>query len=102
MSQAAFLAARDFLLERRTDYDAAYRDFHWPQLERYNWALDHFDALARGNERPALWIVDEAGGETKLSFAALSQRSNRVANFLRATGVKRGDRILLMLGNIVP
>ena len=83
MSASAFLAARDFLLERRLDYDAACRDFRWPRMERFNWALDHFDTLARGNDRPALWIVDEAGGETRLSFADLSQRSNRVANFLR-------------------
>ena len=102
MSQAAFLAARDFLLERRTDYDSAYRDFRWPHLDRFNWALDHFDAMARGNQRPALWIVEESGAETKLSFAELAQRSNQVANFLRSKGVKRGDRILLMLGNIAP
>jgi acetyl-CoA synthetase len=102
MSQAAFLAVRDFLLERRLDYDAAYRDFRWPRMDRFNWALDHFDAMARGNDRPALWIVEEAGGETRLSFAELSQRSNRVANFLRANGVKRGDRVLLMLGNVAP
>jgi len=102
MSQAAFLAARDFLIERRQDYDAAYRDFRWPSMDRFNWALDHFDAMARGNQRPALWLVDEAGGEVKLSFAALSERSNQVANFLRARGVRRGDRVLLMLGNIAP
>jgi acetyl-CoA synthetase len=102
MSQAAFLAARDFLIDKRQDYDAAYRDFRWPQMERFNWALDHFDTMARGNRHPALWLVDEAGGEVKLSFAELSERSNRVANFFRAQGVKRGDRVLLMLGNIAP
>jgi acetyl-CoA synthetase len=102
MSQAAFLAARDFLIERRQDYDAAYRDFRWPRMDRFNWALDHFDAMARGNQRPALWLVDEAGGDVKLSFATLSERSNQVANFFRERGVRRGDRVLLMLGNIAP
>jgi acetyl-CoA synthetase len=95
----AFLASRDFLLKHRTDYATAYRGFHWPELTHFNWALDYFDAMAAGNERPALWVVDENGSETKLSFAELSDRSNRVANFLRAIGVKRGDRILVMLGN---
>jgi acetyl-CoA synthetase len=58
--------------------------------------------MARGNQRPALWLVDEAGGDVKLSFAALSERSNQVANFFRERGVRRGDRVLLMLGNIAP
>jgi acetyl-CoA synthetase len=97
-----FLQAREFLLQRRTDYEAAYRGFEWPRLDRFNWALDWFDRYARGNDRPALWIVDDDGGEEKLSFADLSSRSNRVANFLRGRGVRRGDAILVMLGNVAP
>ena len=98
---APFIAARDFLLRHREDYAVAYRDFQWPKLTRFNWALDYFDVMARDNADPALWLVDEDAGETKLSFAALSERSNQVANALRAGGVRRGDRILVMLGNVV-
>ncbi len=95
----SFIEARDFLLAHREDYAAAYQGFRWPQLSEFNWALDYFDRIAAGNERPALWIVDE-GRETKLSFAQLSAQSNRLANHLRKLGVKRGDRVLLMLGNV--
>jgi acetyl-CoA synthetase len=97
-----FLAARDFLLQHREDYATAARQFRWPRLDRFNWALDYFDAMARDNHRPALWLVDEGGGEARLSFAELSARTNRVANHLRSLGVGRGDRVLLMLGNVVP
>jgi acetyl-CoA synthetase len=99
---SAFLAARDFLLARREDYAGAYAGFAWPKLDEFNWALDFFDAQAVGNARPALWIVNESGTEEKLSFEEMRQRSNRVANFLRAQGVKRGDRLLVMLPNVVP
>jgi acetyl-CoA synthetase len=99
---APFVAARDFLLRHREDYATAYRDFAWPKLDRFNWALDYFDVIARANVQPALWLVDEGGGETKLSFAALSERSNQIANALRSLGVRRGDRILVMLGNVAP
>jgi acetyl-CoA synthetase len=102
-----FQEARAFLLKHRTDYDAAVKGFRWPDPVPFNWALDWFDAeLARDAEsrdRTALWIVDAASGEdTKPSFATLSRRSNQVANFLRAQGLKRGDHLLLLLGNVVP
>ena len=99
---AEFLKARDFLLSHRADYGAAYRDFRWPQLEEFNWALDYFDRLAEGNSRPALCVLEEGGSKITLSFAELSRRSNQVARFLRGLGVARGDRILLMLGNDPP
>ncbi|WBO62996.1 AMP-binding protein [Streptomyces camelliae] len=95
----AFRAARDFLLEHREDYATAYAGFTWPRPAHFNWALDWFDAIAAGNDRTALHIVEEDGGETKLSFAELAERSNRVANHLRARGVRAEDRVLVMLGN---
>ena len=62
MTAATFKAARDFLLANRTDYATAYRDFRWPALDQFNWALDWFDAELAHNpdskDRPALWIVD--------------------------------------------
>jgi acetyl-CoA synthetase len=97
----AFLARRDFLLKHRTDYDTAIRGFEWPVQEHFNWALDYFDALATGNDRPALHIVEEDGTEAIRSFAELSAASDRVANFLRDLGARRGDCLMLMLGNEV-
>src|SRR6476620_2365105 len=101
-----FQEARAFLLKHRTDYDAAVKGFRWPDPVPFNWALDWFDAeLARNadsRDRTALWIVDAGNKETKLSFATLSARSNQVANMLRAQGLKRGDHLLLLLGNVIP
>lgn len=95
-----FIQARDLLLRHREDYESAYREFTWPTLDEFNWALDYFDRHDLGNEHPALWIVGEQGTETKLSFADMSMRSNRVANWLREQGVRRGDRVLVMLPNV--
>jgi acetyl-CoA synthetase len=97
----SFLAARDFLLAHRDDYETAYRGFRWPQLDTFNWALDYFDVYARGNAKPALRIVDDSGPELKLSYDEISQRSNRVANFLREHGVRRRERIVVQLSNQV-
>ena len=98
----AFLTARDFLMRHGEDYDRAYEGFRWPALTQFNWALDYFDHIDGAGSRQALRIVGDAGGDTRLSFADLSRRSNRVANHLRALGVRRGERILLMLGNVIP
>ncbi|MCG5211646.1 AMP-binding protein [Streptosporangium sp. KLBMP 9127] len=94
-----FRAARDLLLD--TDYGTALSEFRWPEPAEFNWALDWFDGVLTA-ERPgatALTIVDAAGHATAHTFAALSARSAKVANWLRELGVRRGDRILLMVGN---
>jgi acetyl-CoA synthetase len=97
-----FLSCRDLLLEHRSDYEMAYKAFEWPVLERFNWALDYFDGIARDNPLPALHIVEDSGQQSRLSYAELSQRSSQVANWLVSLGARKGDRILLMMGNEVP
>ncbi|MFD0856628.1 AMP-binding protein, partial [Actinomadura adrarensis] len=101
MTAVEFRAARDFLLAHRDDYATAYEKFRWPVLTGFNWALDWFDEVAKDNDKPALWIVEEDGTEARYSFADMSRRSSQVANRLREAGVRRGDRVILMLGNQV-
>lgn len=99
-----FRAARNRLLELREDYERARAEFEWPRFSEFNFALDWFDALGadpvRGGQ-PALVIVEQDGSSTRRTFAELSARSAQVANWLRAQGVKRGDRMIIMLGNQV-
>ena len=96
-----FRAARDLLLRHRADYVRARNAFAWPKLTEFNWALDHFDDLAQANNARALWIVEEGGAECSRTFDELRIASNRAANFLRSHGIRRGDRILVMLPNRV-
>jgi acetyl-CoA synthetase len=102
-STAALRAARDFLIRYRDDYATARREFRWPALTEFNWALDWFDVLAAEHpDRVALRVVGDDGTDESISYAAMSARSAQVANWLRGLGVRRGDRMLLMLGNVVP
>src|SRR5690606_34630285 len=96
-----FLEARQILLDNRDNYERAYEQFRWPTLTTFNWARDYFDTIAEDNSAVALHIVEETGEETTKTYSELSRRSNQVANFLVANGVRKGDRVLLMLGNEV-
>ena len=99
-----FRAARDRLLALREDYSAAREEFQWPRFREFNFALDWFDQIAADPakaQNPALVIVEQDGTATRRSFADLSVRSAQVANWLRAQGMRRGDRMIIMLGNQV-
>ncbi|OFE15357.1 AMP-dependent synthetase [Humibacillus sp. DSM 29435] len=102
----AFRAARDQLLELRGQHERAVSEFEFPAVgPRFNWAVDWFDAIARGNDRAALTIIDQGGSPdekvTTISFDLMSRRSDQVAAWLAGLGVRRGDAVLLMLGNQV-
>jgi acetyl-CoA synthetase len=94
--------ARDLLQDLGRDYAKAVEAFAWPDFgDRFNWAIDWFDANARGHAGTALWIVEEDGTEAKYSFDEMARRSDQVAAFLAGHGVSRGDHVLLMLNNQV-
>jgi len=97
----AFIELRDRLLREGVSHAQAPQAFQWPAVGEFNWATDYFDRIAAGNDRPALRVVDDVGHDHVLSYATLARRSNQVANFLAAQGVGAGDRVLIMLGNVV-
>ncbi|MFE6714177.1 acyl-CoA synthetase [Streptomyces sp. NPDC057695] len=99
-----YRAARDLLLRLRGDREAARAAFRWPRAAHFNWALDWFDVIAEGNDRPALELLGQPGPDgdvpvvDRLSFAELASRSDALATALREHGVARGDRVLILLG----
>ncbi|MEO7753817.1 MAG: AMP-binding protein [Terracoccus sp.] len=98
----AYRAARDQLVDLRDDYERARAEFAFPDLgDRFNWAVDWFDAVARGNDRSCLTIVEQDESVTSVTYDEMARRSDQVAARLAALGVERGDAVLLMLGNQV-
>ncbi len=99
---AEFRAARQFLFDTRDDLGAAVGGFRWPRPAEFNWALEWFDVIADEHpDRPALTLVEEDGSVGSWTYHELSRRSDQVANWLRSVGVRRGDRVIVMLGNQV-
>jgi len=94
-----FIALRDQFLHAPVGWEGTRAEFRWPLFGEFNWVGDYFDVIAAGNDATALRMVDDAGGDQSVSFAAMSARAAQVAAFLASQGVKRGDRLLLMLPN---
>jgi acyl-coenzyme A synthetase/AMP-(fatty) acid ligase len=82
------------------DYDTARRDFAWEVPATFNFGTDVVDHYAKDPSRLALIWCDDKGNEERYTFAAISALSNRCANALAAAGVKRGDRVVVMLPRI--
>src|SRR6476620_8109877 len=88
----AYRASRDQLLDLRGAHERAVAEFRFPALgSRWNWAVDWFDAVARGNDRTCLTIVQEDESSAAVSFDDMSRRSDQVAALLTSLGVRRGD-----------
>lgn len=102
MSLEVFLAARDTLLDHRTDHKTAYAKFAWPELPGFNWAADWFDQVARWRPRATALIVLHPGGEAdSRTFRELARASDARAGWLQQQGIGKGDVIMLVLDNRV-
>ena len=93
---------RDFLFANATDYAAARAGFSWPHPAEFNFALEWFDVVAAENPgRPAVQIVDADLSLQAWTYGELSSRSDQVANWLLGLGIRRGDHVIVMLGNTI-
>jgi acetyl-CoA synthetase len=79
----AFIELRDRLLREGVSHAQALQAFEWPAVGEFNWATDYFDRIAAGNDRPALRVVDDAGHDQVLSYAAMAPTSSRRRGWLR-------------------
>src|SRR3712207_9130065 len=93
------------MLAPAADYDSLVAAFRWQIPQRYNIAFDVCDRwAAREPDRAAVLDVAADGRVTALTYGELRERSNRLANALRARGIAQGDRVAILLpqGPAVP
>ena len=83
-----------------TDYAETARTFRWQVPERFNFAADVVDRLAREADGPALVWANAEGEERRFSFSDMSRLTSRFASALAARGIRKGDRVLVMLPRI--
>jgi len=78
-------------------YAELYRAFRWQVPARYNMARACCGQWAADRNRFALYWEDESGASAAYSFWDIQMAANRLSNALDALGVKRGDRVAIIL-----
>src|SRR5205085_3027479 len=78
-------------------YAELYRAYRWNVPERFNIAHACCSQWAADRSRFALCWEDESGATAAYSFWDIQQAANRLSNALAALGVKRGERVALIL-----
>jgi acetyl-CoA synthetase len=86
------------MLSASRDFDRLRAEFRWDIPARYNIGVDVCDRWARSQpDRPAIIDVAPGGASRVMTFGAMRDASNRLANLLRSRGVGPGDRIGILL-----
>jgi acetyl-CoA synthetase len=78
-------------------YEELYRSFRWEVPARYNMARACCGNWAPERGRRALYWEDESGATATYTYWDLQQAANRLSNALAALGVKRGERVAILL-----
>jgi acetyl-CoA synthetase len=84
-------------MERAATYDALVSGFHWNVPARFNIATACCGRWATDRGRFAMYWEDERGATRALTFWDLQMRANRLSNALAGLGVRRGDRVAIIL-----
>ncbi|MFW6120513.1 MAG: AMP-binding protein, partial [Petrotogales bacterium] len=88
-------------LIKKDRYRQLYKNFTWKVPKYYNFGFDVVDQWAEDRTKLALISIDRSGENAHYhTFFDLKVQSNQFANVLRRIGIKKGDRVLVILQSI--
>jgi len=82
----------------KTDENGVLTEVHFENADRFNFAFDIVDTL--GREKPdqlAMLHLDKDKNERRFTFADVKRGSSQCANYFKSLGIRRGDRVMLVL-----
>ena len=87
---------KDFIIP--TEVDGVLTDIKFKNEDKFNFAFDVVDALGRRKpDKLAMLHVSEDGIEHRFTFKDMKKESARAANYFKSLGIKKGDRVMLVL-----
>ena len=88
---------RDFIIPTE-DENGKLVDIAFKNVDTFNFAFDVIDALGtRKPDRRAMLHISEDGTEREFTFKDMMRESARCANYFKSLGIKKGDRVMLVL-----
>ena len=85
-------------IETKTDEKGVFNGISFKNIDRFNFAYDVVDEIGRTKpDKLALLHISKDKKERRFTFDDISRESNRTANYFRSLGIKKGDRVLLVL-----
>ena len=106
------LEVRDTIVAAKQTEKLIYENFVTPQeddkglvtslsfhnTENFNFVFDIVDEMAKQKpDKLAMLHLDRFGNERRFSFRQISRDSSRAANYFKSLGIKKGDRVMLIL-----
>ena len=86
----------DFIIP--TEENGVLTEIAFKNEESFNFAFDVVDALGRRKPKKlAMLYISENGDERRFTFEDMKKESARAANYFKSIGIKRGDRVMLVL-----
>ena len=84
-------------IDRKVE-DGLLQEISFKNQEQFNFAFDIVDELGTTQpEKLAMLHLSDDGTERRFTFQDLKRESARTANYFKAMGIKRGDRVMLVL-----
>lgn len=95
-------SSEDYVCKRffdaREDERGVLQSLTFPHADQFNFAFDCVDAIAaKYPDKLAMLHLDHNRAERRFTFEDMSRASGRAANYFKALGIKRGDRVMLVL-----
>ena len=88
---------KDFI-RAEEDENGVLQSLTFPNAEKFNFAFDCVDAVAaKYPDKLAMLHLDHNKRERRFTFSDMAKASGRAANYFKALGIKKGDRVMLVL-----
>jgi acetyl-CoA synthetase len=85
-------------IETTTDENGVLNSIKFKNVDKFNFAYDVVEEIAKKSpDKLAMLHIDSAKNERRFTFGDISRQSSMAANYFKSLGIKKGDRVMVVL-----